>query len=60
MFFLCKLQDDELDISPVEIDEGLVIGDDDMSDDDDDDDDNDDVCCVIIPCTEIYRSFLNM
>ncbi|KAL8540084.1 hypothetical protein ACS0TY_001609 [Phlomoides rotata] len=35
-------EDDELDISPVEIDEGLVIEDDDISDDDDDDD-NDDV-----------------
>ncbi|KAI3447941.1 hypothetical protein Pfo_004606 [Paulownia fortunei] len=36
-------EDDELDISPVEIDEALVIEDDDISDDDDDDDDNDDV-----------------
>ncbi|GER55234.1 E3 ubiquitin-protein ligase UPL3 [Striga asiatica] len=35
-------EDDELDISPVEIDEALVIEDDDMSDDDDDDE-NDDV-----------------
>lgn len=54
---LCKLQDDELDISPVEIDEGLVIEDDDISDDDDDDD-NDDVCCLIISYTvncEIFR-----
>ncbi|XP_042042239.1 E3 ubiquitin-protein ligase UPL3-like isoform X2 [Salvia splendens] len=36
-------EDDELDISPVEIDEGLVIEDDEISDDDDDDDENDDV-----------------
>ncbi|CAA0816798.1 E3 ubiquitin-protein ligase UPL3 [Striga hermonthica] len=35
-------EDDELDISPVEIDEALVIEDDDISDDDDDDE-NDDV-----------------
>ncbi|KAL1541164.1 E3 ubiquitin-protein ligase upl3 [Salvia divinorum] len=34
-------EDDELDISPVEIDEGLVIEDDEISDDDDDDDDDD-------------------
>lgn len=34
-------EDDELDISPVEIDEGLVIEDDEISDDDDDE--NDDV-----------------
>lgn len=40
---MCTLQDDELDISPVEIDEGLVIEDDEISDDDDDDDENDDV-----------------
>ena len=31
------LQDDELDISPVEIDDALVIEDDDISDDDEDD-----------------------
>lgn len=51
MLFLCTLQDDELDISPVEIDEALMIDDDDISDDDDDDDDddNDDVCCFVLP-----------
>lgn len=47
------LQDDELDISPVEIDEGLVIEDDEISDDDDDE--NDDVCWFIVPFTELYR-----
>jgi E3 ubiquitin-protein ligase TRIP12 len=38
-----------LDISPVEIDDALVIEDDDISDDDDDDDDDDheDVCALI-------------
>ncbi|KAL0454085.1 UNVERIFIED_CONTAM: E3 ubiquitin-protein ligase UPL3 [Sesamum latifolium] len=35
-------EDDELDISPVEIDDALVIDDDDISDDDDDEDDEDD------------------
>ncbi|KAF2302059.1 hypothetical protein GH714_031991 [Hevea brasiliensis] len=35
-------EDEELDISPVEIDDALVIEDDDISDDDDDDDDDDD------------------
>ncbi|KAK4405347.1 E3 ubiquitin-protein ligase UPL3 [Sesamum angolense] len=34
-------EDDELDISPVEIDEALVIDDDDISDDHDDDDEDD-------------------
>lgn len=34
------LQDEELDISPVELDEALVIEEDDMSDDDDDDHDD--------------------
>ncbi|KAI9388896.1 hypothetical protein POPTR_009G134300v4 [Populus trichocarpa] len=33
-------EDEELDISPVEIDDALVIEDDDISDDDDDDDDD--------------------
>lgn len=42
VFFFTTLQDDELDISPVEIDEGLVIEDDEISDDDEDDE-NDDV-----------------
>lgn len=56
---MCTLQDDELDISPVEIDEGLVIEDDEISDDDDDDDDeNDDVCCSILPSLN-YIFFLN-
>lgn len=50
---LYTLQDDELDISPVEIDEGLVIEDDEISDDDDDE--NDDVCWFIVPFTELYR-----
>jgi E3 ubiquitin-protein ligase TRIP12 len=37
-----------LDISPVEIDDALVIEDDDISDDDDDDDDDhEDVCALI-------------
>ncbi|XP_059647478.1 E3 ubiquitin-protein ligase UPL3-like [Cornus florida] len=36
-------EDEELDISPMEIDDALVIEDDDISDDDDDDDDHDDV-----------------
>jgi E3 ubiquitin-protein ligase TRIP12 len=36
-----------LDISPVEIDDALVIEDDDISDDDDDDDDHEDVCALI-------------
>ncbi|KAL0348497.1 UNVERIFIED_CONTAM: E3 ubiquitin-protein ligase UPL3, partial [Sesamum angustifolium] len=36
-------EDDELDISPVEIDDALVIDDDDISDEDDDDDDTDHV-----------------
>lgn len=36
-------EDEELDISPVEMDDALVIEDDDMSDDDDDDDDHEDV-----------------
>jgi E3 ubiquitin-protein ligase TRIP12 len=35
-----------LDISPVEIDDALVIEDDDISDDDDDDD-HEDVCALI-------------
>lgn len=55
---MCTLQDDELDISPVEIDEGLVIEDDEISDDDDDE--NDDVCNSIFPFTELYVSFLNL
>ena len=56
---MCTLQDDELDISPVEIDEGLVIEDDEISDDDDDDDDeNDDVCFSIFPSLN-YIFFLN-
>lgn len=37
-----NLQDEELDISPVEIDDALVIEDDDISDEDDDE--HDDVC----------------
>lgn len=36
-------QDEELDISPVEIDDALVIEDDDISDDDEDDDDHEEV-----------------
>lgn len=36
-----------MDISPVEIDDALVIEDDDISDDDDDDDDHEDVCALI-------------
>jgi hypothetical protein len=36
------MQDEELDISPVEIDDALVIEDDDISDDEDDD--HEDVC----------------
>jgi E3 ubiquitin-protein ligase TRIP12 len=36
------MQDEELDTSPVEIDDALMIDDDDISDDDDDDDDDDD------------------
>lgn len=37
-----------MDISPVEIDDALVIEDDDISDDDDDDDDDhEDVCALI-------------
>ncbi|PIN04854.1 putative ubiquitin fusion degradation protein [Handroanthus impetiginosus] len=36
-------EDDELDISPVELDEALVIEDEDISDDEEDDDDNDEV-----------------
>jgi E3 ubiquitin-protein ligase TRIP12 len=36
------LKDEELDISPVEIDDALVIEDDDISDDEDDD--HEDVC----------------
>lgn len=35
-----------MDISPVEIDDALVIEDDDISDDDDDDD-HEDVCALI-------------
>lgn len=43
MYLQCHdLQDEELDISPVEIDDALVIEDDDISDDDDDE--HDDVC----------------
>lgn len=38
---LSAMQDDDLDISPVELDEALVIEDDDISEDDDD---HDDVC----------------
>lgn len=36
LIFCVVLQDDELDISPVEIDDALVIEDDDISDDDED------------------------
>lgn len=42
LVFCGVLQDDELDISPVEIDDALVIEDDDLSDDDEDD--REDVC----------------
>lgn len=55
---MCTLQDDELDISPVEIDEGLVIEDDEISDDDDDDDENDDVCFSY--STEFNTSFFRV
>lgn len=42
--FECFLQDEELDLSPVQIDDALLIEDDDISDDDDD---HDDVCPLI-------------
>lgn len=42
-FFVNGLQDDELDVAPVDIDDALVIEEDDISDDDEDED-NDDVC----------------
>jgi hypothetical protein len=37
------MQNEELDTSPVEIDDALMIDDDDISDDDDDDDDDHEV-----------------
>jgi len=43
--FSNTLQDEDLDISPVEIDEALVIEDDDISDDEDDD--HEDVCYIL-------------
>uniref|UniRef100_A0A7N0T0D4 HECT-type E3 ubiquitin transferase n=1 Tax=Kalanchoe fedtschenkoi TaxID=63787 RepID=A0A7N0T0D4_KALFE len=48
-----SFEDEEFDISPVEIDDALVMEDDDMSDDDDDDeDDHDDVLGDSLPlCT---------
>jgi len=44
--FSNTFQDEDLDISPVEIDEALVIEDDDISDDEDDD--NEDVCYLLL------------
>lgn len=60
---LCELifplQDEELDISPVEIDDALVIEDDDISDDEDDDD-QDDVCCVFLTRIHGYPAHLDL
>lgn len=52
LMFLFFSQDDELDISPVEIDDALVIEDDDISDDDEDD--RDDVCFS----PQLYSAFV--
>jgi len=43
---LYALQDEELEISPVDIDDALVIEEDDISDDEDDD--NEDVSCPLV------------
>ena len=45
---LCALQEDDVEISPVEVDDALVIEDDEVSEDDDDD--QDDVCGHKIYC----------
>lgn len=48
------MQDEELDISPVEIDDALVIEDDDISDDEDDD--HEDVCLIDLLTFVFYHS----
>ena len=55
--YLYCLQDEEMDISPVDMDDALVIEEEDISDDDDDDDEED----VSIPspvCTLQTQLFL--